>query len=173
MEVAEASRGRDGGQIVFTDPQQILALAAGVEAVLLQVSGSQEGAGVKILPRELNNLLGFDPAAVDELETLQMDNLERRQTTGRVKTTENQTERRHPRGQTDQDGWQPPKVQLFGGQPVGLALGAVVELILSQLLLTGESFQTAVQADGLSLGPAGLLHTAVLLHDLQGQHGGQ
>ena len=41
---------------------------------------------------------------------------------------------------TDQYGWQPPEVQLLGGQPVGLALGAVVELILSQLLFSGEGF---------------------------------
>lgn len=72
---------------------------------------------------------------------------------------------------TDQHGRQPPEVQLLSGQPVCLALGAVVELILTQLFLTGEGLQTAVQADGLSLGPAGLLHTAVLLHNLQGHHG--
>lgn len=54
-----------------------------------------------------------------------------------------------------------------------LALGAVVELVLTQLLLAGEGLQTAVQADGLSLGPTGLFHTAVLLHDLQGDHCGQ
>lgn len=54
-----------------------------------------------------------------------------------------------------------------------LALGAVVELVLTQLFLAGEGLQTAVQADGLSLGPAGLLHTAVLLHNLQGDHAGQ
>lgn len=71
-------------------------------------------------------------------------------------------------GATYQDGRQPPEVQLLGGQPVRLALGAVVELVLPELLLAGECFQTAVQADGLGLGPAGLLHTAVLLHDLQG-----
>lgn len=34
-----------------------------------------------------------------------------------------------------------------------LALGAVVELIFSQLFLTGEGLQTAVQADGFGLGP--------------------
>lgn len=69
----------------------------------------------------------------------------------------------------DQYGWQPPEVQLLGGQSVGLALGAVVELVLSQLLLAGESLQTAVQADGLSLSSPRLLHTAVLLHNLQGE----
>lgn len=51
-----------------------------------------------------------------------------------------------------------------------LALGAVVELVLPQLLLTSEGFQTTVQADGLGLGPTGLLHTAVLLYNLQGDH---
>lgn len=70
---------------------------------------------------------------------------------------------------TDQDGWQPPEVQLLGGQPVRPALGAVVELILTQLLLAGEGPQAAVQVDGLSLGPAGPLHAAVLLHNLQGE----
>lgn len=69
----------------------------------------------------------------------------------------------------DQYGWQPPEVQLLGGQSVGLALGAVVEFVLSQLLLAGESLQTAVQADGLSLSSPRLLHTAVLLHNLQGE----
>lgn len=44
--------------------------------MLPQVSGSQEGTGVKILPRKFDNLLGFDPAAVHELEALQVDNLE-------------------------------------------------------------------------------------------------
>ena len=33
-EVAEAGRGRDGGEVVLAQPQQLLALAAGVEAVL-------------------------------------------------------------------------------------------------------------------------------------------
>lgn len=68
--VAEASGGRDGGQVVLSNPQQILALAAGVEAVLLQVPGSQEGAGVEVFPGELDDLLGFDPAAVHKLEAL-------------------------------------------------------------------------------------------------------
>lgn len=74
---------------------------------------------------------------------------------------------------TDQDGRQPPQVQLLGGQPVGLALGAVVELVLAQLLLAGEGLQAAVQADGLGLRPARLLHAAVLLHDLQGAEAGR
>lgn len=77
-EGAEASGGRDGGQVVFSDPQQILTLTAGVKAVLLQVSGSQEGAGVKVLPRELDNLLGFDPTTIYKLEALQVDNLKKR-----------------------------------------------------------------------------------------------
>lgn len=76
--VTEASGGRDRGQVVFSNPQQILALTAGVEAVLLQVSGSQEGAGVAIFPRELDNLLGLDPAAVHKLEALQVDNLKKK-----------------------------------------------------------------------------------------------
>lgn len=50
-----------------------------------------------------------------------------------------------------------------------LALGAVVKLVLPQLLLAGEGLQAAVQADGLGLGPARLLHAAVLLHNLQGE----
>lgn len=74
-QVVEAGGGRDGGQVVFPDPQQVLALAAGVEALLSQVSGSQEGTGVEILPRKLDDLLGFDPAAVHKLESLQVDNL--------------------------------------------------------------------------------------------------
>lgn len=74
------------------------------------------------------------------------------------------------RSATDQNWWQPPEVQLLGGKPVCLALGAIVELVLAQLFLAGEGLQTAIQADGLSLGPTGLLHTAVLLHDLQGDH---
>lgn len=48
-----------------------------------------------------------------------------------------------------------------------LALGAVVELVLPQLFLAGEGLQTTVQADGLRLGPTGLFHTAVLLHNLE------
>lgn len=78
-EVAEAGGGRDGGQVVFSDPQQILALTAGVKAVLLQVSGSQEGAGVKIHPRKLDNLLGFDPTTIYKLEALKVDNLKKRE----------------------------------------------------------------------------------------------
>lgn len=54
-----------------------------------------------------------------------------------------------------------------------LALGTVVELILTQLFLTGKGLQAAIQADGLSLGPSRLLHAAVFLHDLRGQNGGQ
>lgn len=46
--------------------------------MLLQVSGSQEGAGVKILPWELDNLLGFDPTTVYKLKALQVDNLGKR-----------------------------------------------------------------------------------------------
>lgn len=56
---------------------------------------------------------------------------------------------------------------------MGLALGAVVELILAQLFLTGEGLQTAVQADGLSLGPTRLLHAAVFFHNLRGKNDGQ
>lgn len=46
--------------------------------MLLQVSGSQESTGVEIFPRELDNLLGFDPAAIHELEALQVDDLKKR-----------------------------------------------------------------------------------------------
>lgn len=77
-EVAEAGGCRDGGQVVFSNPEQILPLAPGVEAVLLQVSWSQKGAGIKILLWKLDNLLGLDPATVHELEALQVDNLESR-----------------------------------------------------------------------------------------------
>lgn len=49
-----------------------------MKAALLQVSGGQEGAGVKILPRELDNFLGFDPTAIYKLEALQVDNLDKR-----------------------------------------------------------------------------------------------
>ena len=70
-EVAEAGRGRDGGEVVLAQPQQLFALAAGVEAVLLpQVPRGQEGAGVKALPGELDDLLGLDPAPVHEVEAL-------------------------------------------------------------------------------------------------------
>lgn len=54
-----------------------------------------------------------------------------------------------------------------------LALGAVVELVLAQLLLAGEGLQAAVQADGLGLGPPRLLHAAVFLHNLWANHDGQ
>lgn len=54
-----------------------------------------------------------------------------------------------------------------------LALGAVVELVLAQLLLTGEGLEAAVQADGLGLGPPRLLHTAVFFHNLRGKDDGQ
>lgn len=56
---------------------------------------------------------------------------------------------------------------------MSLALGAVVELILAQLLLAGKGLQTAVQADGLSLGPTRLLHTAVFFYNLWPKDGGQ
>lgn len=62
-----------------------------------------------------------------------------------------------------------PKVQFFGGQTVCLALGAVVHLILPQLLLAGEGSQTTVQVDGLSLGSPALLNTLMFLHDLEGR----
>lgn len=65
-----------------------------------------------------------------------------------------------------QYGRQPPEVQLLGGQTVGFALGAIVELILTQLLFTGEGLQTAVQTDGLGLGTPTQFHTSVLLHYL-------
>lgn len=45
--------------------------------MLLQVSGSQEGAGVEIFSRELHNLLGLDPTAVYKLEPLKVDNLKK------------------------------------------------------------------------------------------------
>ena len=78
-EIAEASRGRDGGEVVLAQPQQLLSLAAGVEAVLLpQVPRGQEGAGVKALPGELDDLLGLNPAPVHEVEALQMNDLERK-----------------------------------------------------------------------------------------------
>lgn len=62
-----------------------------------------------------------------------------------------------------------PKIQFFGGQTVGLALGAVVHLILPQLLLTGEGSQTTVQVDGLCLGSAALFNTFMFFHDLKGE----
>lgn len=42
---------------------------------MLEVPGSQEGAGIKILPWKLDDLLGLDPATIHELEALQVDNL--------------------------------------------------------------------------------------------------
>lgn len=45
--------------------------------MLLQVSGSQEGAGVEILSRELHDLLGLDPTAVHKLEPLEVDDLKK------------------------------------------------------------------------------------------------
>lgn len=62
-----------------------------------------------------------------------------------------------------------PEIQFLGGQTVGLALGAVVHLILPQLLLAGEGSQAAVQVDGLCLGSAALLNTFMFLHDLKGE----
>lgn len=73
--VAEACWGRDGGQVVLSHPHQVLALALRVETLLLRVPGRQEGAGVEALPRELDYLLRLDPAAVHELEALQVDDL--------------------------------------------------------------------------------------------------
>lgn len=61
-----------------------------------------------------------------------------------------------------------PKIQFFGGQTVGLALGAVIHLILAQLLLTGEGSETTVQIDGLCLRSAALLNTFVFLYNLKG-----
>lgn len=118
-QVVEAGRGRDGGQVVFSDPQQVLALAAGVEAVLSQVSGSQEGTGVKVLPREFDNLLGFDPATVHQLEALQVDNLKsgaRGWFRCRFYTlAPNHSRTPRKLRETDQNRRQPPEVQLLGG----------------------------------------------------------
>ena len=50
---------------------------------------------------------------------------------------------------------------------MGLTLGAIVHLVLPQLLLAGESSETAVQVDGLSLCSATLFHTLVLIYNLQ------
>lgn len=77
-QVVEAGGGRHGRQVVFSDPQQVLALTAGVWTVLPQVSGSQEGARIEILPGKLDDLLGFDPTSVHKLEALQVDNLKNR-----------------------------------------------------------------------------------------------
>lgn len=68
---------------------------------------------------------------------------------------------------TYQDGGKPPEIQLLGCQAVGLTLGAVVHLVLPQLLLAGESSETAVQVDGLSLCTPTLFHTLVLIYHLQ------
>jgi len=46
--------------------------------LLPQVPGGQERTGVKTLPGKLDDLLGLDPSAVDKLEALQMNNLERK-----------------------------------------------------------------------------------------------
>lgn len=51
---------------------------------------------------------------------------------------------------------------------MGLALGAVIHLILAQLLLTGEGSETTVQIDGLCLRSAALLNTFVFLYNLKG-----
>lgn len=68
-----------------------------------------------------------------------------------------------------QYGRKPPYVQFIGGQAVFFTLGAVVELILPQLLLRGEGLQTRVQVDGLCLFPPAILHTVmVLIKLLQG-----
>lgn len=56
--------------------------------MLLQVPRGQEGAGVETLPWELDDLLGFDPATVDELEALQVDNLRNRGQTHVILWTE-------------------------------------------------------------------------------------
>lgn len=77
-EVAETRWGRDGGKVVLPHPDQVLALALRVETLLLHVPGCQEGTGVEALPRELDDLLRLDPAAVDELEALQVDDLDGR-----------------------------------------------------------------------------------------------
>lgn len=124
-QVVEAGGGRDGGQVIFSDPQQVLALAAGVEAVLSQVSGGQEGTGVKILPWKLDNLLGFDPATIHELEALQVDNLKRARGFRRVAEmsawfhcsfyTTHTTQADKETCVTDQNRGQPPEVQLLGG----------------------------------------------------------
>lgn len=167
--VAETCWGWDGGKVVLPHPDQVLALALRVETLLLNVPGCQEGTGVEALPRKLDYLLWLDPAAVHKLEALQVDDLRVR--AWRVVLVSIRPDSHEQWGHlpgTYQDGRQPPEVQLLGGQPVRLALGAVVELVLPKLLFAGECFQTAVKADRLSLGPARLLHTAVLLHNLQG-----
>lgn len=73
--IAETSRSRYRWEVVFANPQQVLTLAAGVEAALLQVSRSQEGAGIKTLPWKLDNLLGFNPTTINKLEAFQVNNL--------------------------------------------------------------------------------------------------
>ncbi len=67
---------------------------------------------------------------------------------------------------SDQYGRQPPEVQFLGGQAVGFTLGAVIELILTQLFFTGKGFQTAVQTDRLCLSTPTLLYTGMLFHYL-------
>lgn len=74
---------------------------------------------------------------------------------------------------TYQDRGKPPEIQFLGCQAVGLTLGAVVHLILPQLLLTGECTEAAVQVDGLSLCSPTLLHTLMLIHNLQAEGTGR
>ena len=70
--------------------------------------GRQVGRGVEVGEGEVHDLVALDPAVVDALEPLKVD---------------------------DEDGRKPPDLELLDGELVGLAGGAVVLLVLPQLLL--------------------------------------
>ena len=70
--------------------------------------GRQVSRGVEVGEGEVHDLVALDPAVVDALEPLEVD---------------------------DEDGRKTPDLELLDGELVGLAGGAVILLVLSQLLL--------------------------------------
>lgn len=79
---------------------------------------------------------------------------------GFVAVEENYTRSYQNRGKS-------PKIQLFGGQTMGLAFRTVVHLILPQFFLTGEGSKTTIQIDGLCLSSSALFNTFMFFYNLK------
>ena len=69
-----------------------------------------------------------------------------------------------------EDGRQSPDLQLLGRKPMFFTLAAVVQLVLSKLLLLCESSETSVETDRLRLLPPTRLHALVLNKQLTPPH---
>lgn len=84
---------------------------------------SKVGSGVEPGEGEVHDLVRLDPPVVHALEPFQVD---------------------------DQDGREPPDLELLDGQLVRLAGGAVILFILPKFFLLGESLQAFGQGDRFS-----------------------